>query len=347
MKVSFWVIAIEIFICTLVLAFCSSSENEKKRLVSSFTGDRIGYSTDAQTLHFEAKEWKTSLNSDCVKKRLADKCFPNDHTPLIYGNVECRFVNYKKIKLSDNTRDVNGIPFITPIKRMQKWLPENIQNKILDNWFEKDSIVLTNDEANEVAKSMYSLEEPYLDTVVISFVKENKELSEKKARNGLGEFSLCKIKEKMSFELQYLGNGIAYFYIQMFGSPFIMKKITIVDLWKNDYIPIVELCNDCELKKIDSNRYEISGILEMSKARGDLLFNDILFPKLQFYAFPLDSAIVPNLDEKKSLYTLNIDRDVCDLTEKQCVHMGKEKCDSLLLFVRAMPYCRPKILLDK
>ena len=306
-------IAFEILLCTAVLVYCNYLKNENLKEQMTF------FYSDEKEFHLAANVSNEAAVAACVEKRLNEKYFQKDSAPLIYGNVCYKFVNFKNIILQDSAKAgiVDDIPFSTPIKRIKEIFPKNIQKKILSNWFEKDSIILIGEEANEIAKSTYSLKVPYYDTVIVSFHREDVGYNEREAKKVIeskfyrgnsssehrvyeGEFSFCREKG-ISFELLYLGNGLSYFYIKTMNPIYSMKQIKIVDVWKNNFIPIIELCDDCEFRKVDSAYYELSGMVETTKARGDLISKKFVTPKLQFYALFRDSL----LGVRKNLYTEN------------------------------------------
>ncbi|MDY6387071.1 MAG: hypothetical protein SPL21_06305 [Fibrobacter sp.] len=349
-------IAVEILFCSLGLAYCSSSEKEKNEIeqfVYDFFGEYpVNTPSDMRSLYLRKDIFDSTEFAECVRS-IKNEVRSQKESVAFFGSVKFVLKNssYFELTYSDsNSSALYPKPIVSMrIKDVQDFFSESIQRTIFANWLEKDSIVFVGDEANVIAKSVYRLNEFYFDTVVVSYQKDELDRYVNYKIN-----DLCRIKDKLTFELQYFGNGLSYFSINTTGKPYGIEKAKIVDQWKNDYIPILELCDDCSLKKIDSVHYEISGIIETTKARGDALFDYVFQPKLQFFAEYQDPPKIfekkersENNDKnlsgrvKKKLYTIEIkDYDRlgdCDLTEKKCFHLGRAKCESIYYKVRALP----------
>jgi hypothetical protein len=292
-------IAIEIFICSLGIAFFSSSEKDQnyiKYLLSM--NNKRDYSLSIYGQIFE--------NVPCVKKEYEKffkiKYFQNDSIPLAFGSLFIKVLNTdREKKWTGNifVRDQSGkIVRLQgrdriPIEDVYKINSEYLQTKILENCIKNDSVILIGEESNKVANTF--LRSDYSDTMVI-FFHRNEKREENIYLNSIDFDSTCRKQNLVHLELLRLGNGLVRFMVTTKGSSYGMEKIKLLHEWRNSYIPILELCDECTFHQIDSNLCELTGIIETTKDRVDVLFN-FRKPQFQFYAYP------PNEETKKVAQT--------------------------------------------
>lgn len=321
-------IAIEIFICSVGIAFFSASDSEKNNIRSFFLKKENTYIPDVKTLVIE-----TAIPEfvPCKKKEYDDyfkiKYFQNDSTPLFFGKVILKFFDKDGKTYSPYIFEGNSIS----VAELHKISSEELQMKIFENCIKKDSIVLEGGESKSVVDAlsrhlMLIRDRSYDGRIVLSFRRDEKR-SEKVFLKTVELDSTCEFGNSVQTELQYLGEGIVYFSVTTTGPSYGIENVKIVDKWKSDYIPILDLCDECKFKKIDSNRCELSGMIETTKARADALFR-FMDPKIEFFAYPPSEKIkkMAKLDlcfENKDVLNgqndlKKIDKDVYRTKKNRC-----------------------------
>jgi hypothetical protein len=306
---------------------CSRLESEKEAALKFLSNEK-----EVKTWFMKGNihDWKSK---QCIKyaKETYDymygnyskiKYFQNDSTPLFFAELSFKFKNLEDY--ISHCKAVNKVsidiykmrlPRTLSVSHIHEIPSEIIQMKILEAHNKNDSVVFVGNEANIVAQSLFTLVEPYNDSVVVRI--RNLNFDKKIYLSNLAEHidTTCSIKDSLELELQYLGNGLFFYSLETTGSTHGIDRISIVDKWKNEYIPILEICRDCRFKKIDSNHCRLTGIVETTKARGDALFTFIK-PQLQFYAYKKDSVLAQK-EEKDFCYEM--EKTINELNKKGVV----------------------------